>query len=235
MNLCDRVQRPTPCGYGQQYYFELRGLFGSHKSLLITEVVERYSKIYGPVTRAKANVMYERLAKKYCARNHWASVRSIECVGDLSDIQHPADMRMTEQKKRLIRSIVESETKYTDFDFCWLDSAERDCSICGGVTRYELKTDRLPKARTRCYRHQRGAFSVCRNAMCKALVQQFPGCFTRNKQRLPLAYILLELTKNGDRSGAIEAVKEIASRDIYWTHNRGRVEGRSKSNCPHGK
>ncbi len=235
MNLCDRLQRPTPCGYGQQYYFQIRGLYGSHKSLLITEVVERYSKIFGPVTRAKANVMYERLARKYCRGNHWASLRGIECVGHPHDIEHPASMRMSACAARLIRSTVESETKYTDHDFCWIDSTVRDCSVCGGVTQYDLKTDRLPKVRTRCYRHTRGLPFVCRNALCKALVQQFPSAFTRKKQMLPMAFVLLEVTKNGDRSGAIEAVKEIASRDVYRTHNRGRIQGRGKDHRPHGE
>lgn len=235
MNLCERLQRPTPCGYGQQYYFQIRGLFGSHKSLLIKEVVERYSHIFGPVTRAKANVMYERLAKKYCARNHWASLRGIECIGNPHDIEHPSALRMMACTARLIRTTVEAETKYTDFDFCFTESAVRDCRVCGGVTRYTLKTDRLPGGKRECYRHQRGFVSVCRNAMCKALTQQFPGSFTRNKEQMPMAYILLELTKNGDRSGAIKAVEEIASRDVYRTHNRGRLKDGSQGNRANGR
>ena len=235
MNLADRLQRRTPCGYGRFYYYEYRGIGYFHKRQLIKDVVEKYAVRFGAVSNEKANQFYERLAKKYCFGIGWrACYRAIEVEikpGDPVYFSHPIE----EKKKslalrlsiKLAKQQVDHETKNYVGNYCVIDSQEGCCLLCGKSKSYILVGDTI--GMKRCYMAQKGFYSVCRRPMCKALVQKFPKQIN-SRSMLPMAKIIMEITKNGDRSEITIQLKEISLRDTYTTHKKKKKKKESKGN-----
>lgn len=232
MNLCDRLQRRTPVGYGQRFHFQIRGVDGWDKSGVIFEVAERFSRLHGPLTHIAARKIYERLASKYCPRNAHAALRSLSIHDDplmLASFAHPKELATKALSLHLARQRVKWATDAPDGDYGIIQSACGECALCGGPTRYTLISDRLtaPKRCDRVLREQ-NKYRICRNAMCKAIAEKFPSCCA-NRRLLPMAFVLMEITKNGDRSGVIDDLKEIAARDVYRVHNRRGRQARGES------
>lgn len=249
MNLSDRLKRRTPCGYGEKFYFKYRGDGYWDKAGLIYIVAERYAERYGSLTEANANVLYERLAKKYCAGIGWRSCfRSVEVTIDREYffgefIRHPAsereksDVLKREQfEKKItrdqIRSSVYYETRHAIGPYVALGSVSGSCRLCGGHIFHKLFSDKFVYGFNDCRIYDE--YGICRRPLCKALSIEFPE-IVRSRSKLPMAKILLELTKNGDKSDRIGAIKEIASRDIYRFHNRKSEKRASKDSCSIGE
>lgn len=84
MSLIDRLQKKTPCGYSQRFFFEIKGNGYFDKGALILLVAERFSSLYGALTEINANRLYERLSKRYCTGAGWRPCyRSLEIESDM--------------------------------------------------------------------------------------------------------------------------------------------------------
>lgn len=248
MNLSDRLKRRTPLGYGQRFHFSYRRSDYWDKAGLIYIVAERYAERYGSLTEAQANVLYERLAKKYCVGIGWrACLKSVEAKIDPEYwgefIRHPAsereksDVLKREQFQKnitlqQIRSSVDYETRFSSGPYAAINSVGGCCRICGKHTFYRLFSDKLPYGITDCRITQKSG--VCRRPLCKALSIEFPE-IVNGTSKFPMAKILLELTKNGDRTDRIRKIEAIASRDIYRFHNRKSEKRASKDSCSIGE
>lgn len=227
MNLCDRLKRPTPLGWGCRYMYSYCGVEGEGKQNLIKQVVERYSTRFGALRIADAVKLYERLAKKYSSGPGVGTIlRALSSryerrdESGLTEWAHPKHMAECSFRMRWARLQVEEATDRHSGPYGMRDhpyGPDRLCRLCGSPCFYTV----VDKDGCRHFaaRMIRSTYGICRNAMCKAFVEVFPACKSERK-RLPMAYILMELTKNGDRSGKIRELKDIAERDIYKTHNR---------------
>lgn len=216
MNLCDRLQRCTPCGYGTRYTYSIRGIEHFGKAGLIRDVVERYSCIYKiRVTQNQATEMYERLTDKYCeARGAGPTLRSLAfSYTDSNTFAHPKNAE-NYFSIQLAQARWEDAANHHIGPYAPIKSCAGECSICGGPLRYALVSDLMPELVV-CFRGLRDLSSVCRNPMCKALAKRFRKHF---KAKLPMAAILMELTKNGDRTAAMSEIKAIALQNIQRAH-----------------
>jgi len=238
MNLCERLKERTPLGYGTRYFFRYRGGFYSSKNDLIFWVVERYSERFGPVASSDAYLMYERLAKKYSSGPgvgvilRAMDVRLPSDVGLFTEYAHPHKKRGMNFKLKLAKSDVNYATNRAEGTYFLVNSGGGSCRLCGKPYEYAMNNLYKPSIQ-RVLQTQHGFYQICRRPMCKSLCISFPKIC--KSDGLPMAKILLELTKNGDKSSdRIREIKEIAGRDIYRTHNWRNEQKRCKSNSAVG-
>jgi hypothetical protein len=192
-------------------------------------VAERYARRFGAIGNAQANAIYSKLANKYCAYpGSLVCLRSIEHE-DESDafgrpiIAHPWSQRQKLFNLKEAKRQVDYETDMSRFSYTLFKSGGGACRLCGGHLRYELVSNYQTR---HCYKTQEGT-QICRRPMCKAIMEKL-GAKIRKKSALPMINALMELTKNGDRTGAIAEIAAIAERDIYKTHNRRSEQKGSK-------
>ena len=230
MNLCDRLQIRTPIGYGNRYFFSYKGKDYSDKSTLIFIVAERYSRIFGEINNSQANEIYQKLAAKYCVfPGSIACLRTLEHeektdVFGRPIIAHPISSRKKLFNLKEAKRQVDYETGISGLSYTLFRSGNGTCTLCGEHLLYTLIT----KNRQRfCSKNQEGT-QICRRPMCKAIMEKL-GAKIRKKSLLPMINVLMELTKNGDRTGTIAEIATIAERDIYKTHNRRSEQKGSKS------
>lgn len=222
MNLSERLQIPTPCGYGARYFCSYRGEHFSGKNALIFWVVERYALRFGPVSTVAAYELYERLAKKYSSSSGIGVIlRAMDKRLPKEELftvyAHPHSMRKMGFNIRKARMLVDDATKHSDGTYFLRNSGSGSCRLCGSPYEYGMSNPNLSQV-VRVRQMQKGFYAVCRRPMCKALCLTFPTICRSGE--IPMAKVLLELTKNGDRSARIREIAEIAGRDIYRTHNR---------------
>lgn len=231
MNLCDRLQIRTPLGYGQRFHFEYKGQYFWDKSVVILIVAERFAARFGAINNAQANAIYVRLAAKYCRFPGNAScLRSIEHQDEEDAFGRPIIAHPRSQKKKLFnlksaKSMVVYESEMSDLAYTVLKSGTGFCRLCGLPYNYVLVKD---YKKMDCRKLQKGFDLFCRRPMCKAIATTF-GKKIKRRSVLPMISVLMEITKNGDRSGAIAEITSAAERDIYKTHNR-RSEQKGSEN-----
>lgn len=233
MNLADRLQIPTPCGYGHRFFFSYKGQEAQDKNVIILLVAERYASRFGAISNAKANEIYQRLANKYCRfPGNAVCLRSIEHK-DVEDafgrpvIAHPQSQRTKLFNLKEAKRQVDYETDMSDLAYTAFKSGLGVCRICGNPYHYVLVKDHK---KFNCYKLQKGFDLFCRRPMCKAIANTF-GKKIKKRSLLPMVSVLMEITKNGDRSGAIAEITSAAERDIYKTHNRRSEQKGSKNHC----
>lgn len=234
MNLCDRLQRPTPIGYGRRFHYCVGGRYGWDKAGVIGEVVERYSKRYGALRFSDAEPLYQRLARKYCVHPGWVPCYKSLVRYDIPDSwAHPSDKRRQSMGLERVRMFVDAETEATDLTYCLLVGCEGECRLCGGFLRYTLMIG--GKRAKPCYREMNGDrnkfWGICRNPLCKAVAHQFAKVITRN-DLLPMARVLMELTKNGDRTDAIAGIQKVAD---GYAHQFSVRRNRQKEGAHRGR
>jgi len=227
-------------GYGTRYTFEYRGVQTWGKGAVIMLVAERYAQQFGPIDSDKANEIYIRLATKYCAYpGSEVCIRSIELV-DYVAVAHPLKQRKAMERTAYILKIdrqqVEQATRLSIFPYVMLDSAKSPCRLCGSPTLYEV-TNAQGSCGYAFREHrpskQRNLFSICRNPLCKALVEKFHSAFAGGKE-LPMAFVLKEITKNGDRSKAIGDIAEATFRNLPQVRGRANRQRRGEGCSPSG-
>jgi len=230
MNLKERLQIRTPCGYGMQYWFSYKGQKCQSVAVLILIVAERFAIRFGVINNTTANFIYSRLANKYCQFPGSASViRSIE-HSDESDafgrqiVAHPICKKTKIFDLMAARLSVDNATHFPQGNYTAFRGASGSCRLCGGHLNVAL----VSKHKTYDCRQMQSRTAVCRRPMCKSLMQNLKKCVTSTSQ-LPMARVLMELTKNGDRTGAVAQIKEVAERHIYKTHNWRNQQKRGKS------
>lgn len=221
MNLCDRLQIPTPCGYGQRFHFEYKSQYGWDKSGVILLVAERFASRFGAINNAQANAIYQRLANKYCSFPGNAScLRSLEHEVEDDAFGRPIIAHPRSQRKKLfnlkeVKRQVAYETDMSNLAYTMVKSGTGTCRICGCPFHYVLVKE---YKQFNCYKLQKGFDFFCRRPMCKAIANTF-GKKIKKRSLLPMVSVLMEITKNGDRSGAIAEITSASERDIYKTHN----------------
>lgn len=230
MSLRERLQIRTPCGYGSQYWFSYKGQESQSVATLILLVAERFARRFGVINNTTANFIYSRLANKYCQFPGSASViRSIE-HSDESDafgrqiVAHPISKKTKIFDLRAARLSVDDATYFSQGNYTAFKGASGSCRLCGGHLVVELVSSYKTY---RCHQSQGGS-AVCRRPICKSLMQTLKKCVP-NTTQLPMARVLMELTKNGDRTGTVAQIKEVAERHIYKTHNWRNQQKRGKS------
>jgi hypothetical protein len=231
MNLCDMLQIPTPLGYGQRFFFSYKGQESSEKSTVILLVAERYARRFGAIDNAKANEIYQRLSIKYCGfPGNYACFRSIE-RGNTEDgfgrpvIAHPLSQRTRPFDFKRVKQQVDDETDISGLAYTVYRSGTGVCLICGNPYYYEMLKN---FESFYCLKSQKGFRQLCRRPMCKAITKIF-GKKIKKFSLLPLISVLMEITKNGDRSGAIAEITSAAEGDVYKTHNRRSEQKGSKN------
>jgi hypothetical protein len=229
MNLCDRLQIRTPLGYGSRYFFSYKGQVSNDKSTVILLVAERYARRFGAINNSQANEIYQRLAGKYCVfPGSLHCLRTLIHEDEKDAFGRPIIAHPISQKKKLFnlkaaRQQVNCETEMSPSTYTLFNSGFGACHLCGAHVFYKI----VFNYKTRdCHKNQNG-IAICRRPMCKAIMEKL-GAKIRKKSALPMIDVLMELTKNGDRTGTIAEIATIAERDIYKTHNRRSEQKGSK-------
>lgn len=214
MTLKDALWEGPVFGYGRQYFFRYKGESYQNVSSLISIVVERYSTMYGKITAERANDLYKRLADKYCVNNGKASiVKSLmHCNTHNQDgspiYAHPKSERTKQLNIDYDRQIVRLATNNPDGDYAYLpQESDWCCCYCGVSLLYRIHINglRCTKEVSSYIKNKNTYLSVCRSPMCKAMVDTFPE-ISRSRTIFPVAKILMELSKNGDRQAKFNEI-----------------------------
>ena len=121
-------------------------------------------------------------------------------------------------------------TNDADGAYALIKSTKGWCTFCGGPLKYTLVSPNLPQPKM-VYANMTGRFGVCRKSICKASAEYFKK-YLDGYSNFPMAKILIEVTKNGDRTEFIRDIAQIASNYLCEV-GRGRgVKKRSESHSP---
>ena len=236
MNLCDRLQIPTPKGYGRVYFFKYKGQESTNKTTLILLVVERYAGKFGRVTQERANEMYMRLSRKYCASPGCNAVYRALRIPIIQDgfiaYAHPREEAKKSFCMKWAREQIKVETDRATGVFSWISEppCAHECRICTSRMVCSIYVPKLNRSKE-AYRHYKKYYNICRSPLCKAVAQLFPAAVS-DKKIFPLAFVLKELTKNGDRSERIKEFSTAIERNANAVNERGDRKKRGKSNKP---
>ena len=101
-------------------------------------------------------------------------------------------------------------TNNAEGNYGFLDTDKKyKCWYCEGFTGYSMFVAKIDRTKEVSAHHRGRVYGfACRSEMCGALIDAFPE-ISRSRTLFPVAKILMELTKNGDRS---EKRGEIAKR-----------------------
>lgn len=207
--------------------------------------------MYGPLKVGDALIFYERLAKKYCFGIGWrptfrALANRLPSEKLFDFYAHPSKNKKHSEEyvanawQRKIqldsdRQVVILATNEPDGKYCLIDCKKDLCTICLKPYSSEICSinNFWPKITTEKSFWGTGRYGsyFCRSPMCKALLEIFPSIDKGRFKKLPIANIILELTKNGDRTAKIREIEEAFARHVH-ANNSGRhrqKEGKGNS------
>lgn len=231
MSLRDLMQVDTPIGYGRQYHFKYKNQIFSGLGTLVLIVVERYARRFGSVTAEQANEFYMRLSSKYAiypaSNSVYKSISHDETHNWLGYpvYVHPHKKRIPQFSLRSAISQVKEATIFCEGSYGVIKSLCGRCRLCNQGVLYTIVC-KNGDVHHGVYSKSGG---ICKRPMCAAIAEKFEGKYAANSP-IPMAKILLELTKNGDRTGSIREIKDIALRNISKVHKRGVGKKRCKVN-----